>query len=398
MAARRAGVAPDELVRLTELGILQPTQEGRYTAADVRRVEVARAFERAGLDLRAVAQLVRSGALSLAFLDDAGFGVFAALSDVTFAALSEQTGIPVERLLVLREVAGDRAASPQDRVRENELEIVPLVQYQLELGFAWPAIERGLRVYADSLRRIAEGEAEWWRSEVQQPMLAGENAALSLAERAREISPRLSLESDRALKAIYHAQQRHVWLVNIVDGIATGLEQAGAHERQVQVPALCFLDVSGYTQLTNERGDAAAAELAERLNRIVQRVAVEHGGRAIKWLGDGVMFHFPVPRDGVVAALTMIQQLAGAGLPPAHVGLHAGPVVVQQGDYYGQTVNLASRIGDYARPGEVLVSRALVDEAGNEGLDFAPIGPVMLKGISSPVDLYSARFATPSKA
>ena len=65
----------------------------------------------------------------------------------------------------------------------------------------------------------------------------------------------------------------------------------------------------------------------------------------------------------MVAALEMVDGVAAAGLPPAHVGLHAGPVLFQEGDYFGQTVNVASRIADYARPGEVLVTREVVDAA-----------------------------------
>ena len=57
----------------------------------------------------------------------------------------------------------------------------------------------------------------------------------------------------------------HVWSVNIVGGFALALEQAGIQRREETLPAMCFLDLSGYTQLTQERGDAAAAELAERL-------------------------------------------------------------------------------------------------------------------------------------
>ncbi len=93
----------------------------------------------------------------------------------------------------------------------------------------------------------------------------------------------------------------------------------------------------------------------------MQRASVKHGGRPVKWLGDGVMFYFPDPGPGVVAALEMATGVDEAGLPAAHVGLHAGPVIFQDGDYYGQTVNLASRIADYARPGEVLVSQAVVE-------------------------------------
>ena len=91
---------------------------------------------------------------------------------------------------------------------------------------------------------------------------------------------------------------------------------------------MCFLDITGYDRLTNERGDAEAAHLAERLSRMVRRTATEHGGRPVKRLGDGVMLFFPDPGRGVVAALEMVEGVVAAGLPPAHVGLHAGPVLL----------------------------------------------------------------------
>ena len=75
------------------------------------------------------------------------------------------------------------------------------------------------------------------------------------------------------------------------------------------------------------------------------------------------------------------------------MGLHVGPVVRQEGDYYGQTVNLASRIGDYARPGEVLVSRAVVDASPGSELAFDAVGAVELKGVAGLVDLFIARRA-----
>ena len=82
--------------------------------------------------------------------------------------------------------------------------------------------------------------------------------------------------------------------------------------------------------------------------------------------------------------------MAGAGLPPAHVGLHAGPVIFQEGDYYGQTVNLASRIADYAQAGEVMVSQAVVDAADGSPVSFREVGPVELKGLAAPMDLFAA--------
>jgi adenylate cyclase len=93
----------------------------------------------------------------------------------------------------------------------------------------------------------------------------------------------------------------------------------------------------------------------------------------------------------VLAALEMADVVVSNGLPPAHVGIHAGPVVVQDGDYFGRTVNLASRIADAARPGEVLVSQEAVDAAEGGPVAFTEIGPVELKGVSGTLHLYTAR-------
>jgi len=153
---------------------------------------------------------------------------------------------------------------------------------------------------------------------------------------------------------------------------------------------MCFLDITGFTRLTQEYGDAAAARLAEQLGPIVQRTSVRYGGRPVKWLGDGVMVYFPNPGLGVTAALEMVVSVAEAGLPPAHVGLHAGPVIFQEGDYYGQTVNIASRIADYAQAGEVIVSQEVVDASAGAAVTFREVGPVELKGVSGAMRLHAA--------
>ena len=112
-------------------------------------------------------------------------------------------------------------------------------------------------------------------------------------------------------------------------------------------------------------------------------------GKAVKWLGDGVMLYFRDARPVVGAALSMLESVVGAGLARAHVGVHTGPVVFQEGDYFGRTVNIAARITDYARPGEVLVSEAALSVSQDPEVRFAEVGPVDLKGISEPVRLYS---------
>jgi adenylate cyclase len=93
----------------------------------------------------------------------------------------------------------------------------------------------------------------------------------------------------------------------------------------------------------------------------------------------------------VLAALDMVEGVATRALPPAHVGIHSGPVVFQEGDYFGRTVNIAARIAEYARPGEVLVSQEVVEAADGIPVSFAEIGPVELKGLSGTLRLHTAR-------
>ena len=113
----------------------------------------------------------------------------------------------------------------------------------------------------------------------------------------------------------------------------------------------------------------------------------------MKWLGDGVMFYFGEPGGAVLAALEMVAGVATHDLPPAHVGLHAGPVVFQDGDYFGRTVNLAARIADYARPREVVVSQEVVEAADGAPVSFEEIGPVELKGVKGALRLHTAHHA-----
>jgi adenylate cyclase len=332
---------------------------------------------------------MRRGDISLDCFDSAAYDRFSSLSGETFNEVSSRTGIPLSLLMVVREAIGRAQPAADDRIREDELKIVPFIETQLEFGFRPKAIERLLRAQGDSLRRIAASEADWWASEVIQPALASGKTSAEIAN--VEFSDRLTVLAERALLAMYQAHQEHAWTQNIVSGMESMLTRAGLYSRLERPPAMCFLDITGYTRLTQERGDAAAADLAERLGTLVRGKSVQHGGRPVKWLGDGVMFWFRDPGPGVLAALEMVDGVTDAGLPPAHVGLHTGPVLFQDGDYFGQTVNLASRIAEYARPGEVRVSQDVVD--ASEGIEaaFTEIGPVELKGVAGPVRLHAAR-------
>jgi adenylate cyclase len=389
--AQRAGVDPDYLDQLVQLGILTPDAGDAFSPGDVLRARWLQSLEQAGVPLEGLAAAVRDGALSFSFMDVTAFDRFAGLSSTTFQELSARTGVPLELLMVVREAVGFAEPQPQDHVHHNELSVVPLLQLQLSKGFRPLVIERWLRVYGDSLRRIAETEAAWWNSEVVMALLASGTAEAEMLAAQADLGSRMAPFTEQALLAIYHGQQEHAWGQGFVELVEGALERAGLYRRLERPPAMCFLDLTGYTRLTEERGDAAAADLAARLAGLVRRSAQEHDGTPVKWLGDGVMFYFREPAAAVLAAVEMAAAVGRQGLPPAHVGIHAGPVVFQDGDYFGRTVNIAARIAEYARPGEVLVSQEVVDAAEGGPVTFAEIGPVKLKGVSGPLRLHIAR-------
>ena len=388
--ARRAGVDPAYVDRLVELGILTPGRGDAFSTGDVRRARWVRSWEDAGVPLEGMAAAVREGALSFSYLDSSAFDRFAGTSDMTFQQLTEGTGIPLELLRVVREAMGFADPRPGDHVRVDELSVVPAIELQLKMGFRPAVIEGWLRVCADGLRRIAETETDWWRTEVERPLLDGGMTEPEMLDAQAEAGSQMTPMLERALIGIYRVQQEHAWSKSAVEDVEGALERAGLHTRVHRPPAVSFLDISGYTRLTDERLDEAAAELAATLAGLVRRSAQGHGGQTVKWLGDGVMFFFPDPGQSVLAALDMVAGVAAHALPPARVGIQAGPVVFQEGDYFGRTVNAAARVAEYARPGEVLVTQDVVDAADGTPITFTEIGAVELKGISGTIRLHTA--------
>ena len=388
--ARRAGVDPGYVDRLVELGIVRPGEDDALSKGDVLRARWVHSLDVAGVPLEGMAAAVRDGALSFSYLDASAFDRFAGLSGTTFRQLSDKTGIPIDLLKVVREAVGFAEPRPEDIVRGDELSVVPAIELQLSMGFRPVVIERWLRVCADSLRRIADTETDWWRTEVELPLLQGGMTEPEMLDAQADAGSEMTPLLEQALLGIYRTQQEHAWSKSAVEDVEAALEKAGLHSRLHRPPAVCFLDITGYMRLTEERGDEAAADLAAKLATVVRRSSQVHGGEAVKWLGDGVMFYFPDPGQAVLAALDMVEGVANQSLPPARVGIQAGPVVFQEGDYFGRTVNVAARIAEYARPGEVLVTDQVLDAVDGTSVTFDEIGPVELKGVSGALRLHRA--------
>jgi adenylate cyclase len=393
--AELAEVTEAEIGRMVDLGVLVPRDgPAPFRATDMQKVRLARACERAGLPMDAIAALIRAGRLSFAFMEAAPYHRFASPSTRTLRQVGQDTGIPLETLRETLESMGFTWTSADDPIREDELEVLPLIQLATSSGLLDPVwLGRVGRAYAEGMRLAAKVENEAYVARFEEPVLESGLGQRQAMERASEIAGAYIPLTDRALMAIYRRQQELIWTEHQVENIEAALEEAGAIPRPERMPAMCFLDLVGYTRLTEEHGDQAAAELAATLAVLVERLARGQGGTPVKWLGDGVMLHFRDPPGAVAAALAMVRRVPEAGLPQAHVGVAAGPVVVQGGDYFGRTVNLASRVAANARAGQVLVTAAVANTPAPDGVSYRDLGELQLKGFTAPVRVLEARRA-----
>jgi hypothetical protein len=169
--AGRAGVLPEDVERLVQLGILVPG-DGRqpFSTGDVRRVRLAGACAEAGLSLEGIGAAMAAGKLTLAFLDHPLFR-WSGRAAETYRDLAARLGLPMALLRRGYEATGFAPPEPEEPVREDDLELLPAIQAALAAGIDEDATVRALRVFGDSLRRIAETQNQLFHSKVELPLL-----------------------------------------------------------------------------------------------------------------------------------------------------------------------------------------------------------------------------------
>jgi class 3 adenylate cyclase len=373
--------------RLEDLGILERQEEdGLFLSSDVHVVRLMTAFEEAGTSLEDVARGVAAGELSFPL------GLFLpepVAMTATYEELSAQLGRPPE---LLRRLSGELGFPPRedDRIRAEDAEMLSVIVTKLDLATD-DDLSRFTRLYGGSVQRLVGSGLQFFDRTVRQRVATFE---LSNEEKDSLVYEKAAGFTKLVASLVPWLQRRHrehavlEYIVGVTEGF---MEERGITPRQRrQPPAIAFLDLTGYTTLAEEQGDQAAAELAANLAGVVQEAAQTRGCRPVKWLGDGVMFHFSDAARAVLSGLELVEQTERAVSVPARIGIDAGAVIVQEGDYFGRTVNIAARIADYARPHEVLVSEDAMRSAGVAEVEFELVGDVPLKGVSKSVRLHRA--------
>jgi class 3 adenylate cyclase len=302
-------------------------------------------WERAGLSAPAILAAVDAGTLSLDFLDSPAWELPEPLP-TTYREFAGEHGIPLHLLQGIQEAMGFAAADPDERVRPDDVALAELARVVIDIGTSDEGVRRLFRIYADNIRRLAMAEADLYMEELEKPRASTGVDESDLMLRGAEVGRRMTGPVERTIRAIYDRHRQHIWTESGVRRTEMALERAGLLERAESTPAICFVDMTGFTRLTEEHGDVEAARLATSLAALVNEVSRTHSGRGMRWLGDGGLFYFEDMSAAFAAALEMSERAPDTGLPPTHIGIQAGPVVFRDGDVYGRTVNIASRIAD----------------------------------------------------
>lgn len=383
----RAGSSATTVRRLVDLGILVPGEgSAPFESADVHRVRLMEAFEAGGLDLRVIAAGIETGEISYdnigRFLPDPpGFAQ-------SYAELAGEAGRPPELVTRLVGEFGLPQQPAESKLRADDAVVLA------ELLAVWAEADdeelaRLARLYGENLRRLVVSELQLANTALFTRIRRRD--VDEIRRRGHEVATDLTALSERLLIWLRRRHLEHEIVSFIVQTTEDYLQERGlAPERPPRPSAIAFLDLTGYTALTEEQGDEVAAEVAGRLASLVHRAAQTHGGHPVKWLGDGVMFYFPEPGSAVLSALELVEEAPSAIEGRARVGVNAGQVISREGDYFGRTVNLAARIADYARPDEVLVSDEVKKRSELAEVEFRPLGPIALKGAKEELALWSA--------
>jgi adenylate cyclase len=383
-ASRRAGVSPGTLKRWAEEKVV-PVRRGRWTAAAAAQARVVARMRERGHSLADLKRAGQEGRLAFGFAED----LFPKPEEqVTVEQVARETGLEpelVERILVI-------LGTPLERERvlnPHDVQALRHCARVLAAGFPLVAFLQLVRVYAQSLRRIADAEVRLFHLYVHEPLIRDGVPELEMAEEMGELAGDI-LPLASPLIDYLHTRYLRFFLEQDVIGHMENELDATSDLSQVPV-TLCFIDLTGFTRYTEEEGDLEALDVVERFVETVE-TTLPPDATLVKTIGDEVMVVSPEPASLTEWAVRLLGHFPER--PRPRVGIHFANAVYRDGDYFGTHVNLAHRVVSSAQAGEVMVTDRVAEAIkGREDLAFEPIGEVSLKGFPEPTPLFVVRRA-----
>jgi adenylate cyclase len=332
-----------------------------------------------GVELSELRQAVLEQRLALVPLDR----LLGGEARYTAREIAEKSGLSLESLQATRRALGLAVPDPDDRLfDEDDLEAARIGRRVRDAGFTEEHVNetnrvlgRGMARYSEALRTISA------------------DVILEPEADERELAQRFATVGAEQLP-LARAWLEHVFLLHFRQMLrheAVTLQERTTGRGDERRQAIAFADLVGFTELGETVPVEELGDVASRLSRLAGEV-VEPPVRVVKTIGDAVMFAAPEPAPLVDVALALVAQGEDTDdLPPLRVGVSYGPAVNQWGDWFGSTVNLASRLTSRARPSSVLVSEGVRERVGEDGYTWSSAGPKKLKGFATPVKTFRVR-------
>jgi len=384
-AARISGVSASTLKRWAEQRVV-PVKRGRWTRAAAAQARVVARMRERGHSLADLRRAVREGRLAFGYVEDLLPGRERGLTREVAAAAAGLEEELIERIMSL---LGTPTAL-EGTLTAEDAAAMELIAAVLDSGFPLVAVLQLIRVYAQSIRKVAEAEVRLFHLFVHEPLIRQGVDSLEMAEEMEGLVRELLPLTSPLMEYVHHRYLRFYMEQDVVGHMESELAPGALGRVQM---AFCFVDLTGFTRYTEEEGDEEALDLIERFVETVE-ATLPSEALVVKTIGDEVMIVSPDP-------VTLTEWAVGfLGLfgerPQPRVGLHYGKAVYRDGDYFGGDVNLTHRVVARALGGEVMVTAAVVDEIGSsEHLRFEPIGRVDLAGLTRPVELFVVKARNP---
>ena len=297
--------------------------------------------------------------------------------------MSERTGLPVELLDDVRRAAG-LPVVPDDAPAFSEFEVKTFESFARAASlFGVEPLLQYVRVLGSSMARLAEAAIEMFLVNIAAPLTDQGELALAKA----------NLEAAGALKDVPHVMDS-LFRVHLAEAVRRfDATRADSSSYDLASMAVGFVDLVGFTPLSTQLSPRELAQVIDDFEARAYYLVAAHDGRVVKLVGDEVMFVTRQAGGACEVALSLMESFEPTNsIVKPRGGLAFGELLARGGDYFGPTVNMASRIADLAVPHEVLttmeVCKRATSEAG-ERFRFDPAGRRQLKGFGEPVELMS---------
>ncbi|HEY5319056.1 MAG TPA: adenylate cyclase regulatory domain-containing protein [Solirubrobacteraceae bacterium] len=300
----------------------------------------------------------------------------------TAADIEERTGLGAPLIIYVRRALGLVEPGAEDRVfSEDDLGAARAIKLAMDAGIPEDSIIELTRVLGEGMARFAATIAGIFGETFLHPGDSERDVALRYGAMAEQLAPTTGPLLAAALNAHVRDSARR--------GIIGRTERERGHLSVEEETVVCFVDLVGFTSLGAQVGAEELGTVATTLAELAAEVALPPV-RLVKTIGDAAMFVSQGAAPMVDAALALVDAVEAAELPSLRAGLALGLAFNRAGDWYGNTVNLASRVTGVARPGSVLCTQQVRDAAA-EDFAWSFAGRFKLKGVAEPTALHRAR-------